>query len=104
MVRWIAFDDETAEAVVSRFRRGAAEIERGDPISLALEADRPAVVILPSETPGRVLLAKITPNSESLTYEPGGFLGLTDEPVARRTPVAPPARKRSWWKNPFRHS
>src|SRR5207248_3730076 len=101
MVRWIAFDDETAEAVVSRFKRGAAEIERGDALSLALEADRPAVVILPSDTPGRVLVAKVTPSSESVTYEASGFLGLSDEPVTKRSSFSRPRAKKSWWKNFF---
>jgi len=32
MIRWIAFDDETAEAVVSKFKRGGAEIYRGEPL------------------------------------------------------------------------
>jgi len=102
MVRWIAFDDETAEAVVSRFKRGAAEIEHGDALSLALEADRPAVVILPSDTPGRVLVAKVTPNCESVSYEASGFLGLTDRPVmTRRSPTPRPVQK-PWWKKLFR--
>lgn len=96
MVRWIAFDDETAEAVVSRFKRGAAEIEAGDPLAAALGADRPTMVILPSQVKGRVLLAKISPSKESVNYEATGFLGLSDEPVAPRAPQ-PQARK-SWWK------
>ncbi len=41
MVRWIAFDDDTAEAVVSRLRRGAAEIQSNSPVDAALQAAPP---------------------------------------------------------------
>jgi hypothetical protein len=64
MVRWVAFDDDTAEAVVSKFRRGAAEIREGDtPLDAALGMDRPSVMILPSSTPGKVLLASVEPKT-----------------------------------------
>ena len=61
MTRWIAFDDESAEAVVTRFRRGAAEIHEGDPLDAALALGRPCVLLLPSSTPGNVLLVRCTP-------------------------------------------
>ncbi len=64
MVRWVAFDDDTAEAVVSKFRRGAAEIREGEtPLDAALGVDRPSVMILPSSTPGKVLLASVEPKT-----------------------------------------
>ena len=53
MVRWIAFDDDTAEAVVSRLRRGAAEIQHNSPVDAALHAAGPSVIVLPSSTPGK---------------------------------------------------
>ena len=58
MVRWVAFDDESAEAVVSRFKRGAAEIRHGDPVGSALAHGRPSLVLLPGGAPGRVLVAR----------------------------------------------
>jgi len=60
MVRWIAFDDETAEAVVSRLRRGAAEIQHNTPLDAALHAQGPSVIVLPSSTPGKLLVARFT--------------------------------------------
>ncbi len=53
MIRWIAFDDDTAEAVVSRLRRGAAEIQHNSPVDAALQAAGPSVIVLPSSTPGK---------------------------------------------------
>jgi hypothetical protein len=58
MVRWVAFDDESAEAVVSRFKRGAAEIQPGDAVGSALELGRPSLVLLPARNSGRVLMAR----------------------------------------------
>jgi hypothetical protein len=40
MIRWIVFDDEKAEAVVSRFKRGAAEIRQGQPPQRLARANR----------------------------------------------------------------
>jgi hypothetical protein len=114
MIRWIAFDDETAEAVVSRFKRGAAEIRQGHPVDAALDHARPSLLVLPSSTPGKVLLAhfeprNLTPDSENafnaslasepVGYEPTGFLGLTEQPVFSKRPQ--PVRqetKKKWWQ------
>ncbi len=116
MVRWIAFDDETAEAVIGRFKRGAAEIREGEqPLEAALRYGRPSVLILPAKTAGRVLLVSLEPktNVSSSTkapstttsktqsqapvrYQATGFLGLTDEPVFEEEPEPPP-KKKSWW-------
>jgi hypothetical protein len=106
MIRWIAFDDETAEAIVSRFKRGAAEIQQGDPLDTVLRYDRPSILILPSETPGKVLFARFESrvsaggqisSEEPIGYEATGFLGLIDEPVfTRRQPQ--PTMKRKWWQ------
>jgi hypothetical protein len=109
MIRWIAFDDETADAIISRFRRGAAELHDGNPLDEALAAGRPSILLLPSNTPGRVLMARIQPrsiaeNSSSVDvaeplYEPSGFLGLSDEPVFARRPPQPAApQKKKWWQ------
>ncbi|PYV56396.1 MAG: hypothetical protein DMG91_09665 [Acidobacteria bacterium] len=113
MIRWIAFDDETADAIITRFRRGAAEIHHGNPLDEALAAGRPSILLLPSSTPGRVFMARIQPRAVPDTtefssansglaepvYEPSGFLGLSDEPVfARRPPQPAPPEHKKWWQ------
>ncbi len=93
MVRWIAFDDETAEAVVSRFRRGAAEIHPGNTaVDSALTAGQSSLIVLPSETPGRVLLAHVTPKTELPAPPP--------KPVQFTPTVRPRSEKpaKKWWK------
>jgi hypothetical protein len=106
MVRWIAFDDETADAIVSRFKRGAAEIHEGNPLDEALRLGK-ASLILPSDTPERVLFARLEVNNEAknelrsgqlVSYEPTGFLGLADEPVFTRPPQPAPPPKKKWWQ------
>ena len=105
MIRWIAFDDETAEAVVSRFKRGAAEIHRCEPLDAALNLGRPSLLLLPSDTPGRLLLARLEPKAESSADASGsghakGFRELISEgPILKRAPQ--PVRhgaKRKWWQ------
>jgi hypothetical protein len=66
MVRWIAFDDESAEAVVCRYRRGAAEIQQGDPVASALTLGRSSRILLPAAAPGRVLVAHFQPKTDAL--------------------------------------
>jgi hypothetical protein len=97
MVRWIAFDDDTAEAVVSRLRRGAAEIQHNSPVDAALHAAGPSVIVLPSSTPGKLLIARFTHRKH------------VEIPVALKkqaTPLVPaiiakkPAAsaKKPWWR------
>src|SRR5207245_11669657 len=100
MVRWIAFDDETAEAVIGRFKRGAAEIREGEqPLEAALRYGRASLLIMPATTTGRVLLVSVEPKSHDTTgtimpqatsktqpqaplrYQADGILGFTGEPV-----------------------
>jgi hypothetical protein len=104
MVRWIAFDDETAEAVVSKFKRGAAEIREGDaPLDAALALERPSLMILPSSNPGKVLLASVDPKTASA--QPGVqkhalARPLPGLPLARREPrplAQPNGPPRKWW-------
>jgi hypothetical protein len=97
MVRWIAFDDDTAEAVVSRLRRGAAEIQHNTPVDAALHAAGPSVIVLPSSTPGKLLIARFTQRK-------GNELAAHLKPQA--TPMVPPvfakkpvaSVKKPWWR------
>jgi len=95
MIRWIAFDDETAEAVVSRFRRGAAEIQPGgSAVDSALASGESSLLVLPSETPGCVVLARITSKVE-VPMVP------ETKPVPFPTPVMRPRSEktaRKWWQ------
>jgi hypothetical protein len=61
MVRWIAFDEETADAIVSRFKRGASELHDGNPFDAVLSHGKPSILLMPASTPGRVLVARIEP-------------------------------------------
>jgi len=102
MTRWITFDDDTAEALMSRFRRGAAEIQFGEPLDAALALGQPSLLLLPSRTPGRVLLARCTPKSAGLAAKSAmPPIGLPIEPVFhRRKPPQPAAPVRKWWQWP----
>ena len=108
MMRWIAFDDETAEAVVSKFKRGGAEIHRGEPLDAVLDFAKPSLMLLPSTKPGRVLLAQFQPkprsaaseSREPIAFETMGFLGLTDQPVYLNNPAddEDKNKKKRWWQ------
>lgn len=104
MIRWIAFDVETADTVVSRFKRGGAEIHQGTPLAAAIELGRPSLLMLPSMLPGRILVARVQPRDASRpsaelprNWEPTGFLGLSDSPIFSEPEPVPPPRKR-WWR------
>ena len=101
MVRWIAFDDETAEAVVSRLRRGAAEIQSNSPLDAALHNAGPSVIVLPSSTPGKLLIARISqrklpaldtpafaPKQQSTQFMPS--------PILEKKPAS--SEKKAWWR------
>jgi len=101
--RWIAFDQDTADAIRKLFREDSGEIRSGDPLTAALELSKASVVVLPSSTPGKALLAYLRPKTPkvqasrpSIAYEPAGFLGLSDTPVFEEQ-VQPPAPKNHWW-------
>jgi len=101
-MRWIVFDDETAEAVVSKYKRGAAEIrEAGRPLDAALNAGSRAILILPSREPSRVLLATVEPKMTRPPVKPrrdpvlGQFTPLRG--VIKRPLVTMPPSRKSWW-------
>jgi hypothetical protein len=97
MVRWVAFDDDTAEAVVSRLRRGAAEIQHNSPVDAALHAAGPSVIVLPSSTPGKLLIARITKckgNEPAADHKP--LAAPLVPPVYPKKQVA--SVKKPWWR------
>ena len=95
MVRWIAFDDETAEAVVSRLRRGAAEIQHNTPVDAALHAAGPSVIVLPSSNPGKLLIARFT---KCVPTEPAAG---RKHPSTIIAPPVPPKKKAASMKKPW---
>ena len=97
MVRWIAFDDETAEAVVSRLRRGAAEIQNNTPIDAALQNAGPSVIVLPSPTPGKLLIARFScrKHVEVTPLLPTAQPSML-APVFHKKPIA--SEKKAWWR------
>ena len=102
MVRWIAFDDDTAEAVVSRLRRGAAEIQNSAPVDAALRSDGSAVLVLPSRTPGKLLIAKFIAHKKALLppkverVERHIPLPIVSQAALKKSPAS--TAKQSWWR------
>ncbi|MGC2194023.1 MAG: hypothetical protein WA628_05065 [Terriglobales bacterium] len=101
MVRWIAFDDDTAEAVVSRLRRGAAEIQSNSPVDAALQSAGPSVIVLPSSTPGKLLIARFSQRKNpAVEIAPRALNGplpaVTTATVLHRKPAA--SVKKTWWR------
>jgi hypothetical protein len=98
MVRWIAFDDDTAEAVVSRLRRGAAEIQNNSPVDAALHAAGPSVIVLPSSTPGKLLIARFSHRKFDEALDgPSRTTGAhVPRPAVPKKPVV--SVKKPWWR------
>jgi len=97
MVRWIAFDEDTAEALVCRLRRGAAEIQHNSPVDAALNTDRPSVVVLPASTPGRLLIARFTPKKQNVAIDVprAGIPRFAIPPQPKRATSV----RKPWWRN-----
>ena len=97
MVHWIAFDDDTAEALVSRMRRGAAEIQHNTPVDAALHVDGASVMVLPSSTPDKLLIARFNPRKDA------HFQTVTAPKIPARSvpavPISAPALKKPWWRS-----
>jgi hypothetical protein len=106
MVRWIVFDDDTADAVVGKYKRGAAEIRDGeDPVDAVLALDQASAMVLPSRTAGRVLLARFEPKITSCAKAPvvpatAPGAALLPAPAKRPTAASRPNDKKSWWRRP----
>jgi hypothetical protein len=96
MVRWVAFDDDTAEAVVSRLRRGAAEIQNNAPLDAALHSEGTSVLVLPSPTPGRLLIARFAPRKDTPLSPPNGAHAARTTPAAPKKSAA--ATQKPWWR------
>jgi len=97
MVHWIAFDDDTAEALVSRMRRGAAEIQHNTPVDAALHVDGASVMVLPSSTPGRLLIARFSPRKDAHSQtRPAPKIPVRSVPAAA---ISRPSQKKPWWRS-----
>jgi hypothetical protein len=105
MVRWIAFDDDTAEFVVSRMRRGAAEIQHNSPVDAALGVDGASVIVLPTSTREKLLIARFTPRKDAQFPTAPRFRPPTQSAMgpASRLPLAQrkdaTSEKKPWWRN-----
>lgn len=97
MVHWIAFDDDTAEALVSRMRRGAAEIQHNTPVDAALHVEGASVMVLPSPTPGKLLLAHFSPRNNA-HFQTAPPPRIPVRSVAG-VPKSAPSQKKPWWRN-----
>jgi hypothetical protein len=95
MVRWVAFDDDTAEAVVTRLRRGAAEINHSTPVDAALQSKGSAVVVLPASTPGRVLIARFFKRKDDAVPAPANVRQPKPPVGAKKGAASTP---RPWWR------
>jgi hypothetical protein len=90
----LVFDDDTAEVLVSRLRRGVAEINSSAPIDAVLQAGGPAMLVLPASTPGRLLIARFSKRAESA---PAASASFPAPPSAR--PKKPAASvPQPWWR------
>ena len=97
-MRWIVFDEQTADAVVDKYKRGAAEIHRGgDALDAALNAGRPTALIMPSSGIGRVLLASIEPKTQKAQTKPRQPVVAHFTPLRGVISKTSPPRK-PWWR------
>ena len=95
MVRWIAFDDETADALVGKFKRGAAEIREGAVLDTLVRHRQPSILIYPSTSPERVLLARV----HSIPANVASVDVTRPLPIQAIRAADPSfAAKRSWWR------
>ena len=104
-MRWIVFDDQTAEAVMDKYKRGAAEIHEGaEPLDAALQTARPTVLILPSSEIGTVLLASIEPKTIKPHAKPPRKPVVAQFTPLRGVMKKPPttslsmSARKTWWR------
>jgi len=116
MVRWIAFDENTAASIAEKTGDQAGIVKSDeDALELALRSSQASVVVVPARTPAvepeQVLILKMERKSrpekaapraakqagresEPVGYVATGFLGLNDEPVYEEEPPRP----KKWWQ------
>ena len=97
-MRWIVFDDETAEFVTGKYKRGAAEVRYDErPLDAALKGRGRSVLILPSAEPGKVLLATIEQRTAESVAKPAAAVVAQFTPLrsisGQAAPVFPRARQ-----------
>jgi hypothetical protein len=90
----MVFDDETAEVVVSRWRRGAAEILHEHPVDAALKAGKQSVVVMPSRIPGQMLVARFQVRTALPENTP--LPEIAETTAVDVTPAA--AERKPWWR------
>jgi hypothetical protein len=96
-MRWIVFDEQTSDAVVDKYKRGAAELHRGeDPLDAALNAGRPTALIMPASGVGRVLLATIEPKTLKAPTKPPRQPVVAQFTPLRRV-ISTSAPRKTWW-------
>jgi len=91
-MRWMVFDDETAEMVVSQWRRGGAEILHDHPVDAALQSGKTSVLVLPSRVPGQALVARFEVKGELPARSKSSVLPTADALVPDPSPRKP------WWR------
>jgi hypothetical protein len=92
-MRWIVFDAETADAVVTRLRRGGAEIHSEHPVDAALSAKGTSLLVMPSREPGKVVVARLSQTAPAAEEKEAPAAALVAPPTAPPTETAKP-----WWK------
>jgi hypothetical protein len=100
MVRWIVGDDETADALTGKFKRGAAEIRAENLLELALKQEQGSLLIYPSTSPERVLLARIRPVAAAVPASHDTAKPMPVQPYRTGLGFRPPdlGHQKSWWR------
>ena len=104
MIHWIAFDDDTAEGLVSRLCRGAAKIEHNPPIDAALRVEGKSIMVLPSPMLGKLLIARFNPKKGvQFPTGPAAKTPIRSLPPANTSPapkrMTAGSEKKPWWRN-----
>jgi hypothetical protein len=106
MARCFVFDKQTARAISTNLHLLTICDPDADALPSALESDsRQILLALPAEDSERVLVARFQRHPDELypaepgaeaaaTFEAGGFLGLSDQPVFDPEPQPP----KKWWQ------
>lgn len=103
VIRWVAFDAETADALAASPDLACIELQEGNALEAAIKLRQPCILILAANSPGKILMARISPKvspktspDQSVALEASGFLGLSDAPALRD--ASPAVQKKNWWQ------